>query len=157
MGNTNGSGGKHIMAPLSYTPLDHGCAFSSESVPEGVVATSGNTLRILSVDSSGLSNDSDGNEAFNTNKVPLRYTPRQMTLLSTTTSIETTTVDETAEKATTPKQQRKVVLAVVESDYNDYGLEERKYWGFFPQKKKKKKKKKKKATDNDTDGKVKKE
>ena len=57
--------------PVILTPLDHGCSFSSEAVPEGVVATSVNTLRIISVDSSGLSDgDSDGSEAFNTNKLP---------------------------------------------------------------------------------------
>lgn len=108
--------GKHIMAPLSYVPLDHGCSFSSDAIRDGIVATAGKTLRILSVDTAGMEGGED--EAFNTNKVSLRYTPRQMTLLSTgggTTSAET---------------QRKIVLAVVESDYNDYGLEEKTSMGF---------------------------
>jgi splicing factor 3B subunit 3 len=137
-GSGSGNASKHIMAPLSYTPLDHGCSFSSEAVPEGVVATSGNTLRIISIDSSSLSNDSDGNEAFNTNKVSLRYTPRQMTLLSTTTDATDAT---TAEGSADAAKQRKVVLAVVESDYNDYGLEEKTSMGFDPTGKKVKSKK----------------
>jgi splicing factor 3B subunit 3 len=106
--------GKHIMAPLSYAPLDHGCVFSSQAVKEGVVATAGKTLRIISVDTAGMEGGED--EAFNTNRVPLRYTPRQMTLLSTS--------------STDQAQQRKVVLAVVESDYNDYGHEAKKSMGF---------------------------
>jgi splicing factor 3B subunit 3 len=108
--------GKHVMAPLSYVPLDHGCSFSSDAIRDGIVATAGKTLRIVSVDTAGMEGGED--EAFNTNKVSLRYTPRQMTLLSTgggTASSET---------------QRKIVLAVVESDYNDYGLEEKTSMGF---------------------------
>ena len=103
--------GKHIMAPLSYTPLDHGCSFASDVLREGIVATAGRTLRILSVETAGMEGGED--EAFNINKVGLRYTPRQMTLL-----------------ATGGQQQRKVVLAVVESDYNEYGHEEKKAMGF---------------------------
>jgi len=102
--------GKHVMAPLSYTPLDHGCSFSSDVIKEGIVATAGKTLRILSVDAAGMEGGED--EAFNINKVPLRYTPRQMTLLST------------------GGEQRKVVLAIVESDYNEYGHDEKKAMGF---------------------------
>jgi hypothetical protein len=45
--------GSHAMAPMSYVPLDHGCSFSNEAVREGIVATSGNTLRILSVGGEG--------------------------------------------------------------------------------------------------------
>jgi splicing factor 3B subunit 3 len=112
----DGASGKHIMAPLSYAPLDHGCSFSSDAVREGVVATAGKTLRILSVDAVGV--DGGDDEAFNTNKVELRYTPRQMTLMSTTTGASA--------------DERKVVLAVVESDYNDYGMEETKGMGFDP-------------------------
>jgi splicing factor 3B subunit 3 len=105
--------GKHIMAPLSYVPLDHGCAFNSDAIQDGIVATAGKTLRILSIDTAGMDGGED--EAFNINKVGLRYTPRQMTLLATGG-------DATAE--------RKVVLVVVESDYNEYGFEEKKSMGF---------------------------
>lgn len=108
--------GKHVMAPLSFAPLDHGCPFRSEAVREGVIATAGKTLRILSVDAAGMSGGDD--EAFNTNKVGLTYTPRQMTLIST------------ASAAGTGGDARKVALVVVESDYNEYGLEEKKAMGF---------------------------
>ena len=121
-GEKSGSS-KHIMAPLSYTPLDHGCAFSSEAVPEGVVATSGKTLRIVSIDASGL--DGNDDEAFNTNKVGLSYTPRQMTLLSAAVPDANGTSTEAATK-------RKVVLAIVESDYNDYGKDDKIAKGFNP-------------------------
>lgn len=109
------SSGKHLMAPLSYVPLDHGCSFSSDAVHEGIVATAGKTLRILSVDTSGMGAGED--EAFNTNKSALRYTPRQMTLMSV---------------SSTDSDKRKVVLVTVESDCNDYGLEERNAMGFDP-------------------------
>ena len=108
--------GKHVMAPLSYVPLDHGCSFSSDAIQDGIVATAGKTLRILSVDTAGMEGGED--EAFNTNKVSLRYTPRQMALLSTGGGAGST------------ETQRKIVLAVVESDYNDYGLEEKTSMGF---------------------------
>mmetsp|Transcript_10804 Transcript_10804/g.16593 ORF Transcript_10804/g.16593 Transcript_10804/m.16593 type:complete len:1302 (-) Transcript_10804:89-3994(-) len=104
--------GKHIMAPLSYVPLDHGCSFNSDVVQDGIVATAGKTLRILSIDTAGMDGGED--EAFNINKVGLRYTPRQMTLLATGTSAA----------------DRKVVLVVVESDYNEYGYEEKQQMGF---------------------------
>ena len=58
--------------PLSYEGLEHGCSFSSEHSPEGLVAISGNTLRILSLEKLG--------DAFNAEAVPLRYTPRRMAL-----------------------------------------------------------------------------
>jgi splicing factor 3B subunit 3 len=107
--------GKNIMAPLSYAPLDHGCSFSSDSIKEGIVATSGTTLRILSVESEGACLGTE-DEAFNSNKVDLRYTPRQMCLLA----------------AGGEEGAKKLVLAVVESDYNDYSLSEKNAMGFDP-------------------------
>lgn len=103
--------GKHIMAPLSYAPLDHGCSFSSESIKEGIVATSGQTLRILTVDSEGTALGSE-DEAFNSNRVDLTYTPRQMCLLAS------------------GEGSKELVLAVVESDYNDYGKDRKDDMGF---------------------------
>ena len=118
---SHSTAGKTVMAPLSYAPLDHGCSFSSEAVPDGVVATAGKTLRIISVDTAGMEGGDD--EAFNTNKVPLRYTPRQMTLLSSVT---------TASGQQPQVPVRKVVLAVVEADYNEYGEDEKTAMGFDP-------------------------
>lgn len=106
--------GKHVMAPLSYAPLDHGCSFRSDAVREGIIATSGKTLRILAVDASGMSSNDD--EAFNTKHVGLGYTPRQMALVSTA--------------GVDPITKRKIALVVAESDYNEYGLEEKKAMGF---------------------------
>ena len=103
--------GKHIMAPLSYAPLDHGCSFSSESIKEGIVATSGQTLRILTVESEGTALGSE-DEAFNSNRVDLTYTPRQMCLLAS------------------GEGSKELVLAVVESDYNDYGKDRKDAMGF---------------------------
>ena len=105
--------GKHIMAPLSYAPLDHGCSFSSDAIKEGIVATSGTTLRILSVESEGACLGTE-DEAFNSNQVDLRYTPRQMCLLAA------------------GEESKKLVLAVVESDYNDYSLAQKNAMGFDP-------------------------
>jgi splicing factor 3B subunit 3 len=126
------------MAPLSYVPLDHACAFSSAAVREGIVATSGNTLRILSVQGADGGGAGGDEETFNSNKVELRYTPRQMTLLSTG-------------GGNTPAnpEPRKLVLAIVESDVNEYGLDEKKSMGFDGTGTGQKKKKKKGADDDD--------
>jgi splicing factor 3B subunit 3 len=109
----DGASGKHVMAPLSYVPLDHGCSFTSGAVREGIVATAGKTLRILAIDSAVM--DSGDAEAFNTKRIGLRYTPRQMALMSVPVGAN---------------DQRKIVLTVVESDANDYGLDEKKAMGF---------------------------
>ena len=128
--------GRHAMAPMSYAPLDHGCSFSNEVVREGIVATSGTTLRILSVGGSG-GNDvilgAEDDEAFNSTRVGLRYTPRQMCLLSAKLS----------------ETSRRIVLAVVESDSNDVGEEAKKVLGFDGTGKSKAASKKK---NNDGDG-----
>ena len=65
--------GHYFTTPLSYDALDHACGFSSEQCPEGLVAISGNTLRVLTVDRLG--------ELFNATSVPLRYTPRRMAVV----------------------------------------------------------------------------
>jgi len=36
--------------PLSYVPLDHGCAFMSEAIKEGIVVMLATTLRFLAVE-----------------------------------------------------------------------------------------------------------
>lgn len=104
------------MAPLSYLPLDHGCSFCSNMIREGIVATAGNTLRILSIDSVAIEGGED--EAFNAQRVNMRYTPRQMTLLSLT-----------PDASSASNGKRKVVIAVAESDTNEYGFEAKKAMG----------------------------
>jgi len=108
--------GKHVMAPLSYAPLDHGCAFTSEAIAEGIVATSGTTLRILAVEAEGAGLGVSEDEAFNSNRVELRYTPRQMCLLAAGGGVS--------------QEARKLVLVTVESDINDYGMVEKERMGF---------------------------
>ena len=53
------------MTPLSYDPLNYAAEFSTEMCPEGVVAVSGEKLRIFGVDRLG--------EMFNQAALPLRY------------------------------------------------------------------------------------
>ncbi|CAB1113081.1 unnamed protein product [Ectocarpus sp. CCAP 1310/34] len=64
---------KRGMTPLSYDPLDFAAEFSTEMCPEGVVAVSGEKLRIFGVERLG--------EVFNQAALPLKYTPRQIALL----------------------------------------------------------------------------
>ena len=113
----DGTSGKHIMAPLSFAPLDQCCSFRSDAVREGVIATAGNTMLILSINATGIGGGDD--EAFNSNKVELRYTPRQMTLINNSFGV-------------TEADNQKVALVVVESDYNEYGWAEKKAMGFDP-------------------------
>lgn len=59
--------GHYRVTPLSYDPLSHSSAFSSERCPEGIVAISDNTLRIFSVANLG--------EQFTQKVIRTRYTP----------------------------------------------------------------------------------
>lgn len=60
---------RNRLVPLTYEHLEWGSSFSSEQCPEGMVAISGNTLRILSVEKLGVT--------LNQSSVPLKYTPRR--------------------------------------------------------------------------------
>jgi splicing factor 3B subunit 3 len=60
---------RYQMTPLSYMPLAHAAAFSSEQCPSGIVAVAENTVRIVAFDRLG--------EMFNVSSIPLRYTPRK--------------------------------------------------------------------------------
>lgn len=53
------------MTPLSYDSLEYAAEFSTEMCPEGVVAVSGEKLRIFGVERLG--------EMFNQAALPLRY------------------------------------------------------------------------------------
>ena len=64
--------GKFQVTPLSYEQLYYASAFSSDQCPEGVVCISSNTLRIVAVDKLG--------DLFNSQVVPLRYTPRKFVI-----------------------------------------------------------------------------
>ena len=60
------------LTPLSYEMLEHASGFSSEQCPEGIVAISANTLRILALEKLGA--------VFNQVAFPLSYTPRRFVL-----------------------------------------------------------------------------
>ncbi|KAJ1984548.1 pre-mRNA-splicing factor rse1 [Dimargaris verticillata] len=57
------------LAPLAYDALTYASAFASEPCPEGIVAISENTLRIVTIERLGTS--------LNQASVPLKYTPRK--------------------------------------------------------------------------------
>ena len=57
------------LTPLSYDTLEYAAGFSSEQCPEGIVAISTNTLRILALEKLGA--------VFNQVAFPLEYTPRK--------------------------------------------------------------------------------
>jgi len=82
------------MTPLSYQLLEYGCSFASEHCPEGMVTIASTTLRILSLDKLG--------DAFNSEALPLRYTPRRMAHHSTSG-----------------------YLVVIEADHNAYNSDEK--------------------------------
>jgi len=78
-----------VTAPLSYARLDHACGFASSVVSEGLVATSGSELHILTVE--------DVETKFNETVVPLRYTPRQMCLINGSLAIVEADARDTGE------------------------------------------------------------
>jgi len=60
------------LTPLSYETLEYAAGFSSEQCPEGIVAISTNTLRILALEKLGA--------VFNQTAFPLDYTPRRFVM-----------------------------------------------------------------------------
>ena len=64
--------GRFSLAPASYEALEHGAPFRSDDVPEGIVASCGNTLRVLAAERLG--------DGFDAVSLKLRYTPRELTV-----------------------------------------------------------------------------
>ena len=64
--------GRFHLTPLSYETLEHASGFASEQCPEGIVAISVNTLRILALEKLGA--------VFNQEVRPLKYTPRKLVI-----------------------------------------------------------------------------
>lgn len=60
------------LTPLSYESLEYASGFASEQCPEGIVAISTNTLRILALEKLGA--------VFNQVSTPLQYTPRKFVI-----------------------------------------------------------------------------
>eukprot|EP00053_Salpingoeca_punica_P015507 m.143210 g.143210 ORF g.143210 m.143210 type:complete len:1195 (+) comp16736_c0_seq1:55-3639(+) len=65
--------GHSRLTPLSYDPLEGAASFSSEQCPEGIVAISRNTMRILAINRLGT--------IFNQKVTSVQYTPRKIAVL----------------------------------------------------------------------------
>lgn len=102
--------GRYSMAPLSYEILEYCSAFSSEQCPEGFVAISGNTLRIVTLERLG--------ELFNQTVVPLRYTPRKLLIHEETNNLLIIESDHNA-YAYKVKKELQATLAMEEDDDED--------------------------------------
>lgn len=61
---------RYFLTPLSYQSLECAASFANEYIPEGVIAVSGSSLKILTIQNYG--------NMFNQAEMPLRYTPRKM-------------------------------------------------------------------------------
>merc|ERR1719334_1206234 len=76
------------LTPLSYDTLEYAAGFSSEQCPEGIVAISTNTLRILALEKLGA--------VFNQVAFPLEYTPRKFVIDQDTNNIAVIETDHNA-------------------------------------------------------------
>ncbi|XP_067136925.1 splicing factor 3B subunit 3 [Centruroides vittatus] len=90
------------LTPLSYETLEYASGFSSEQCPEGIVAISSNTLRILALEKLGA--------VFNQVSTPLEYTPRRFVIQPETGYLIIIETDHNAYTEKT-KVQRKQQMA----------------------------------------------
>ncbi|XP_026816717.1 splicing factor 3B subunit 3-like [Rhopalosiphum maidis] len=86
------------LTPLSYESLDYASGFSSEQCPEGVVAISNNTLRILALEKLGA--------VFNQVSFPVEYTPRKFVIHSDSDHLIVIETEHNAYTEQTKKQRR---------------------------------------------------
>lgn len=86
------------MTPLSYETLEYASGFSSEQCPEGVVAISTNTLRILAMEKLGA--------VFNQMSFPLEYTPKKFAIHPGTGNLIIIEADHNAYTEDVKKQRR---------------------------------------------------
>lgn len=101
------------LTPLSYNSLEFASGFASEQCPEGIVAISPDTLRILALEKLGA--------VFNQVSFPLKYTPRKFVVHPESGNILAIETDHNAYTEET-KQQRRIQMARVRR-YS------RTYWG----------------------------
>jgi splicing factor 3B subunit 3 len=94
--------GRFHLTPLSYETLEHASGFASEQCPEGIVAISVNTLRILALEKLGA--------VFNQEIRPLKYTPRKLAINPETGTIYSIETDHLSFTEQT-KQERKQQMA----------------------------------------------
>lgn len=90
------------LTPLSYESLEYAAGFSSEQCPEGIVAISTNTLRILALEKLGA--------VFNQVSHPLEYTPRKFVIHPESGHLLLIETDHNAYTEDT-KRQRKMQMA----------------------------------------------
>jgi len=74
--------GRYHTTPLSYEMLEYASNFTAESCPDGIVAVTGDSLRILQTERLG--------ETFNQTTHPLRYTPRKFSRIAAAPSVVAT-------------------------------------------------------------------
>ncbi|OXA64014.1 splicing factor 3B subunit 3 isoform X1 [Folsomia candida] len=86
------------LTPLSYESLEYAAGFSSEQCPEGVVAISTNTLRILAMEKLGA--------VFNQMSFPLEYTPKKLSIQPETGHLVILETDHNAYTDNIKKQRR---------------------------------------------------
>lgn len=94
--------GRFHLTPLSYETLEYASGFASEQCPEGIVAISMNTLRILALEKLGA--------VFNQEIRSLKYTPRKFALNPDANMIYLIETDHLSFTDAT-KQQRKQQMA----------------------------------------------
>lgn len=90
------------LTPLSYETLEFASGFASEQCPEGIVAISTNTLRILALEKLGA--------VFNQVSTQLKYTPRKFAVVPESNSIVVIETDHNTYTDST-KAQRKQQMA----------------------------------------------
>lgn len=90
------------LTPLSYEMLEYASGFMSEQCPEGIVAISSNTLRILALEKLGA--------VFNQVSTALKYTPRKFAIDTQTSSLIVIETDHNA-LSESAKMERKQKIA----------------------------------------------
>ncbi|XP_026279022.1 splicing factor 3B subunit 3 [Frankliniella occidentalis] len=86
------------LTPLSYESLEYAAGFSSEQCPEGIVAISTNTLRILALEKLGA--------VFNQVSFPVEYTPRKFIIHPESSHLVMVETEHNAYTEETKKQRR---------------------------------------------------
>ncbi|CAH1955904.1 unnamed protein product [Acanthoscelides obtectus] len=89
---------RFYLTPLSYESLEYASGFSSEQCPEGIVAISTNTLRILALEKLGA--------VFNQVSFPLEYTPRKFIIHPESSNLIVLETEHNAYTEETKKQRR---------------------------------------------------
>jgi splicing factor 3B subunit 3 len=103
--------GKFQITPLSYETLYYASSFCSEQCPEGVVCISTNTLRIVAVEKLG--------ELFNSQIVPLRYTPRKFVIHPDTNNLVIIESDQNVYRWEVQQEMKKQLLQTLNEELGE--------------------------------------